>query len=149
MISKVMGAVLGSLLLSSCVPPEKTVPQVQKTVTEKPVTAAPAPVVPLAVEKIVAPQADTETLEKGRRLYVSNCMRCHNADPNKKGSIGPEMVDAPLLVMTSKVMTGKYPDPLPEGFVPKRKTKAMTRIPKLKDDIPAIWAYVQSLKKKK
>lgn len=89
------------------------------------------------------------TIDKGRRLYLSNCIQCHNKDPNLKGSIGPEMVDAPLTVMTSKVMTGKYPEPLPAGFVPKRKSKAMRPIPKLKNDIPAIHAYVQSVKKKK
>lgn len=63
--------------------------------------------------------------------------------------MGPEMVDAPLDVMTAKVMTGKYPEKLPAGFVPKRTTKLMRPIPKLKNDIPAIHAYVQSLKKKK
>ena len=88
-------------------------------------------------------------IDKGRRLYLSNCLQCHNKDPNVKGSIGPEMVDAPLDVMTSKVMTGKYPEKLPAGFVPKRQTKLMRPIPKLKADIPAIHAYVQSLKKKK
>jgi mono/diheme cytochrome c family protein len=88
-------------------------------------------------------------IEKGRKLYVANCLRCHNKDPNIKGSIGPEIVDAPYEVMYSKVMTGKYPDPLPKGFVPKRKSRAMQPLPRLKNDIPAIWAYVQSVKKKK
>lgn len=89
------------------------------------------------------------SIDKGRKLYLANCLQCHNRDPNLKGSIGPEMVDAPLEVMTAKVMTGKYPEKLPPGFVPKRKTKAMRPIPKLKNDIPSIHAYVQSLKKKK
>jgi len=88
-------------------------------------------------------------IEKGRKLYVANCLRCHNKDPNIKGSIGPEIVDAPYEVMYSKVMTGKYPDPLPQGFVSKRKSRAMQPLPRLKNDIPAIWAYVQSVKKKK
>lgn len=89
------------------------------------------------------------TLDKGKRLYLSNCIQCHNKDPNLKGSLGPEMVDAPLSVMTSKVMTGVYPAVLPAGFVPKRKSKAMRKIPKLEKDIPAIHAWVQSVKKKK
>jgi len=59
------------------------------------------------------------------------------------------MVDAPLSVMTSKVMTGAYPAVLPAGFVPKRKSKAMKKIPKLQNDIPAIYEWVQSMKKKK
>ncbi len=99
--------------------------------------------------KVQALSATAATIEKGRVLYVANCIRCHNKDPNVKGSIGPEVVDAPMPVMYSKVMTGKYPVPLPPGFVPKRKSRAMQAIPKLKADIPAIWAYVQSVKKKK
>lgn len=91
----------------------------------------------------------TPDIEKGKRLFMANCLQCHNRDPNVRGSIGPEVVDAPLEVMTSKIMTGKYPDKLPDGFVPKRKTRAMRPIPKLKNDIPDIWAYVQSVKKKK
>jgi mono/diheme cytochrome c family protein len=106
---------------------------------------------PLLISGIVFAQTkvDQATLDKGKRLYMSNCIQCHNKDPNIKGSLGPEMVDAPLEVMTSKVMTGKYPDPLPKGFVPKRKSRAMRAIPKLKEDIPAIHAWVQSMKKKK
>src|SRR6187431_600754 len=79
--------------------------------------------------------ADQATIEKGKRLYLSNCIQCHNRDPNSKGSIGPEMVDAPLSVMTAKVMTGAYPAVLPAGFVPKRKSKAMRKIQKLEKDI--------------
>lgn len=92
---------------------------------------------------------DAATLNKGKLLYLSNCIQCHNKDPNMKGSLGPEMVDAPLSVMTSKVMTGVYPAVLPAGFTPKRTSKVMRKIPKLEKDIPAIFAWVQSMKKKK
>jgi mono/diheme cytochrome c family protein len=92
--------------------------------------------------------ASTSLIDKGRRLYISNCISCHNKDPNVKGPIGPEIIDAPLEIMTAKIMTGKYPDLLPEGFKPKRTTKLMRPITKLKDDIPAIYEYVQSMKKK-
>jgi len=88
-------------------------------------------------------------LDKGKRIWLTTCVQCHNRDPNVKGSIGPEVVDAPLEVMTAKVMTGKYPEVLPAGFVPKRRTKAMRPLPQFKNDIPSIHAYVQSVKKKK
>lgn len=88
-------------------------------------------------------------IAKGKRIYLSVCIQCHNKDPNLKGSIGPEIVDAPLEIMTAKVMTGKYPEKLPPGFVPKRKTRAMRPLPQYKNDIPAIHAYVQSVKKKR
>jgi len=86
--------------------------------------------------------ADQASIDRGRRLYLSNCIQCHNKDPNLKGSLGPEMIDAPLSVMTSKVMTGVYPAVLPAGFVPKRKTKTMRKIPKPEKDIPAIYDFV-------
>lgn len=97
----------------------------------------------------VSAQANKALIERGALLYKSNCIQCHHRDPNLKGSIGPEMIDAPLEVMTSKVMTGGYPATLPAGFVPKRKSKAMRKLPKLQKDIPAIYAWVQSVKKKK
>lgn len=100
----------------------------------------------LLLSQAVFSQVD---INKGKRIWLSTCIQCHNRDPNMKGSLGPEVVDAPLSVMTAKVMTGKYPEPLPAGFVPKRKTKAMRPLPKFKDDIPSIHAYVQSVKKKK
>ena len=73
-------------------------------------------------------QGDKALIDRGALLYKSNCIQCHNRDPNLKGSIGPEVVDAPLEVMTSKIMTGNYPAVLPAGFVPKRKSKAMRKI---------------------
>ncbi|MBL7664381.1 MAG: cytochrome c [Bacteriovoracaceae bacterium] len=91
---------------------------------------------------------DNALIERGRRVYLSNCISCHNKDPNKKGSLGPEMVDAPLEIMMAKVMTGRYPEVLPAGFIPKRKTKSMRPLKKLEKDIPAIHAWVQSQKKK-
>jgi mono/diheme cytochrome c family protein len=99
--------------------------------------------------QIASANPNQALIEKGKRLYLSNCIQCHNRDPNIKGSLGPELVDAPYVVMYSKVMTGVYPEKLPAGFVPKRKSKAMRKIPKLEKDIPAIYAWVQSVKKKK
>jgi mono/diheme cytochrome c family protein len=129
---KFLGALVGPLLITSCL---------KAQVQTKPLPVPPAK--PAAVSKV-----DQATLDKGRRLYMSNCIQCHHRDPNMKGPIGPEMTDAPLEIMTAKVMTGRYPEKLPEGFVPKRSTKLMRPIPKLKDDIPAIYEWVQSMKKK-
>ncbi len=94
-------------------------------------------------------KVDAAALARGAKAYKANCVRCHNADPNVKGSIGPEQVDAPFEVVVSKIMTGKYPDPLPKGFVPKRKSRSMTPLKNKKDDIPYIYAWIQSVKKKK
>ncbi len=87
-------------------------------------------------------------IERGQYIYQNVCTQCHNKDPNKDGSVGPVMVDAPVEVMRSKVMTGKYPDQLPPGFVPKRKTRAMRPLPHLENEVSVIHAWVQSVKKK-
>jgi mono/diheme cytochrome c family protein len=106
---------------------------------------------PLFITQVSLAQikVDQATLDKGKRLYLSNCIQCHNKDPNLKGSLGPELVDAPLEIVYAKVMTGVYPAKLPPGFVPKRSSKVMRKIPKLEKDIPAIHAWIQSVKKKK
>lgn len=100
----------------------------------------------LSINMVWASEAQ---INRGRQLYFSNCISCHNRDPNLKGPIGPELVDAPMSVMTSKVMTGVYPSILPAGFVPKRKTKLMRKIPKLEKEIPSIHLWIQSVKKQK
>lgn len=104
---------------------------------------------PKAVEAAPAvAETNPVDIEHGKQIYTTTCIKCHNKDPNVKGPIGPEMVDAPLEVMQVKVVTGRYPEVLPAGFVPKRTTKQMQKFPQLGKDVPSIHAYVQSLKKK-
>jgi mono/diheme cytochrome c family protein len=118
--------------------------EVEVVATEAPAAEAK----PEAIPAEVVVEAHPVDMEKGKAIYLSTCIKCHNKDPNVKGPIGPELVDAPLELMQHKVVTGRYPEVLPEGFVPKRKTKQMTKFPQLEKDVPSIHAYVQSLKKK-
>lgn len=148
------GALVALLLLSVSCQDKKEAPEVSAT-PEAPAEAASAAPMNNQVEaQPVKPEfapldnPTAQDLERGARVYKANCLRCHNADPNVKGSIGPEQVDAPFEVVVSKIMTGKYPDPLPAGFTPKRKTRAMTPLRQLKGDIPYIYAWIQSVKKK-
>lgn len=115
----------------------KKVEKKEKVVEAKPTAAA-----------TIEPVDPATLIAKGQEVYTKNCLTCHNKDPNVKGAIGPELVDAPLEVMVVKVRTGRYPDVLPAGFVPKRTTKQMRKFPNLEADVPAIHAYIQSLKKK-
>jgi mono/diheme cytochrome c family protein len=147
MKSLIAGALIGSLLvLVSCKnaheEAEFKVVEVEKPVLEKEVVAV------AAVEESRDPNAGPD-LERGKKIWTTTCNQCHNKDPNLKGAVGPETVDAPLEVMIHKVTTGRYPDVLPPGFVPKRKTKAMKAFPQLEKDVPSIHAYIQSVKKAK
>ena len=128
--------------------PVKAPPHV-KIIETAEVTRADTDPVEVALAKPEAViEAGPVDIEKGKAIYLSACIKCHNKDPNIKGAIGPEMVDAPIEVMHAKVLTGRYPEVLPEGFVPKRKTKQMQKLPQYVKDVPSIHAYVQSLKKK-
>ena len=35
----------------------------------------------------------TTDIEKGRMVYFANCVSCHNNNPKKHGSIGPEVYE--------------------------------------------------------
>jgi mono/diheme cytochrome c family protein len=132
MLKHRLGALIAPFFILSCMASETTAEKVA-----------------VVEVKVESKKTQAELIEQGKRLYISNCISCHNKDPNLKGPLGPELVDAPLEIMVSKVMTGLYPEKLPKGYTPKRSSKIMKAIPKLKDDIPAIYAWVQSMKIKK
>lgn len=147
MISRILGALVAPFFVfsvSATTPVKTATPAAHPAATNKATTTPKNEwnLVPLA-------KPTAADLARGAKAYKANCVRCHNADPNLKGSIGPEQVDAPFEVVVSKIMTGKYPDPLPKGFVPKRKTRAMTPLKNRKDEIPYIYAWIQSVRKKK
>lgn len=80
---------------------------------------------------------------QGKAVFMSNCIACHNQDPRLVGSIGPEVADSSLELITARIMHQSYP----LGYVPKRKSGLMPALPFLEKDIPAIHAYLNSFKK--
>lgn len=80
---------------------------------------------------------------EGRRLYLANCVRCHNTNPHKPGIIGPELYTTPIEVFRTKVPTGTYPS----GYTPKRRTKVMPKFPGLTNSVDFIYNYIRSIKK--
>jgi mono/diheme cytochrome c family protein len=90
------------------------------------------------------PTNEVQNLE-GKRLYVLNCVRCHNADPTKAGTIGPELYTTPDTVFATKVPEGKYPS----GYTPKRRTKIMPKFPHLTNKTDLIYNYIRSFKNDK
>lgn len=85
------------------------------------------------------PHAPPEPLaDKGRRVYLANCIACHNSEPKKDGPIGPAVAGSSLELLSKRVVEGTYP----EGYKPKRNTKVMAALPHLKADIEALEAFL-------
>ena len=82
----------------------------------------------------------TTDIEKGRMVYFANCVSCHNNNPKKPGSIGPEVYGASIDVLTQKIVFGKYP----ENYRPKRTSKIMPLMPHMNKEISNIHAFINS-----
>lgn len=80
---------------------------------------------------------------QGKTVFMSNCIACHNQDPQLSGSIGPDIAGSSLELITARIMHQSYP----EGYRPKRSSKLMPALPFLEKDMPAIHAYLNSFKK--
>lgn len=85
----------------------------------------------------------TALQSRGKAVYMSNCIACHNPDPSLVGSIGPTVAGSSLELLTARVLTRSYPP----GYKPQRETGMMPDFPQLKDDIPALHAYLAMFKK--
>jgi len=77
--------------------------------------------------------------ERGKAVYVANCIACHNPDPAKEGSIGPALRGSPPELIESRVLRIEYPP----NYKPKRATKVMPTFPFLKSEIPYLVAYLR------
>ena len=80
----------------------------------------------------------TNDIEKGRMVYFANCVSCHNNNPKKPGSIGPEVYGVSIDVLTQKIVSGKYP----ENYRPKRTSKIMPSMPHLNKEISNLNAFI-------
>ena len=76
---------------------------------------------------------------RGKQVYQAQCIACHNPDPAKPGSIGPEIKGIASDVVRAKVVDGTYP----AGYAPKRPTKIMQPMPQLAAEVPSLAAYLR------
>ena len=75
---------------------------------------------------------------RGRRIYMTVCITCHNPDPAKDGPIGPAIKGSSRELIEARVLYQTYPP----GYTPKRKTQLMPKQPQLAKDIPDLAAYL-------
>jgi mono/diheme cytochrome c family protein len=96
-----------------------------------------------ACDKGTPKKALTPLEARGKGVFVSNCIACHNPNPTLDGSIGPAIAGSSLDLITHRVLTRDYPP----GYKPKRNSEVMPDFPQLKDDVPALHAYLNSFTK--
>jgi mono/diheme cytochrome c family protein len=77
--------------------------------------------------------------ERGRAVYLANCVACHNNDPTQDGPIGPAIKGSSKELIEARVLSTSYPP----NYKPKRPTKVMPQFPFLKDDVPYLAAYLR------
>lgn len=82
--------------------------------------------------------------QKGRIVYMTNCVVCHNPDPNAPGSQGPPIAGSSRELVEGRVLNLKYPP----GYTPKRTTHAMRAMPQLANQIDNLTAFLQDAAKK-
>jgi len=79
-------------------------------------------------------------VEQGRKLYATHCIACHNMNPKLDGAVGPATFAPSLELLQRRILHGDYP----AGYTPKRATHIMPVLPFMKDDIPALHAYLNN-----
>ena len=80
----------------------------------------------------------TKDPEKGKAVYYANCIPCHNNDPKKQGTIGPQIYGASKELLFKKINYGEYP----KNYTPKRSTKIMPLMPHLHKGISNLHAFL-------
>ena len=90
-------------------------------------------------EKAFTPQ-QVKLYNKGKGVYNSVCITCHNINPKLPGAIGPENYGSSLELVKLKVLKGTYP----KGYKPKRPSSNMPVFDDQKDDIEALHFYLNN-----
>ena len=99
----------------------------------------------LVLALVLLLQTKLANAQDGKALYKSKCISCHNADPSKKGSVGPDIADASLELITVRTQKRGYP----AGYTPKRKSKVMPIIKLTEAELKTLHSYIKTFNKKK
>jgi mono/diheme cytochrome c family protein len=84
-------------------------------------------------------KAKRELFERGKIVYISECIACHNLNPKMQGSMGPDLYGSSEELIRQRVLYAKYP----EGYKPKRTTELMTELgEEFAKDIPALHVFL-------
>jgi mono/diheme cytochrome c family protein len=107
--------------------------------------SAPAPTkstAPTAATTVTAAKEPADESAKlarrGKGVFMSNCIACHNPDPGMDGSLGPAVANSSFELIEARVMRAEYP----ADYKPKRDSRVMVAMPYLEPDLEALTAYL-------
>ena len=83
------------------------------------------------------PSSTDPSAERGRQVYLAQCVACHNPDPALAGPLGPPIKGSSRELLEAKLLKGAYPP----GYTPKRPTTLMPVQPQLEPEIPNLAAF--------
>ena len=75
-------------------------------------------------------------------VYMTNCVVCHNPNPNLAGNQGPAIAGSSQALLEARVLHLTYPP----GYIPEQKTHAMRAFPQLKNHIGDLHAFLDAAK---
>lgn len=73
---------------------------------------------------------------------MTNCVVCHNPNPNLPGNQGPAIAGSSQALLEARVLHLTYPP----GYIPQQKTHAMRAFPQLKNDIGNLHTFLDAAK---
>jgi len=76
---------------------------------------------------------------RGKQVYLAQCISCHNPDPSKVGPLAPAVKGASRELLEARVVRGTYPP----GYRPKRESAIMQPMPQLAPAIPDLAAFLK------
>ena len=84
-------------------------------------------------------QDGNDPVARGKQVYLTECIACHNSDPAKDGPVGPAVKGSSLALLEAKILRAGYPP----GYTPKRNTSLMPPQPKVAPKIFDLAAFLR------
>ncbi len=87
-----------------------------------------------------SPSGPQTPVQRGRIVYMTHCIVCHNINPNLAGTQGPPIAGSSRELLRDRLLHLSYPP----GYKPKRYTHNMRAFPQLAGQIGDLAAYLQA-----
>ncbi|MBI4240934.1 MAG: cytochrome c [Candidatus Rokubacteria bacterium] len=86
-----------------------------------------------------APTTAGGDANRGRQVYLAQCVACHHSDPSKVGPLGPPVKGSSRELLEVRIVGGTYPP----GYKPKRDSAIMQPMPHLASAVPDLAAVLK------